>query len=397
MNSFTTINRLVLAALILSVSPELGAWETGGHIKYTFNHARYPDQSLATLLGGDKQTDQGVNGRLLFSERSEHWQFETHYELSALHSNSDSLQPGQDPDQRRWFDLSHVIEDDETNYSVHRLDRLTLSYTDQSVVMRLGRQAVTWGNGLVFHPMDIFNPFQPVTIDKDYKTGDDMLYGQWTTASGNDWQMILLPRRDSLGELEHSQSSLVFKYHGLTTEGDIDVLLAQHYDQPLVGIGYSRPIGEALWRLDITHSQTETDGGFISLVTNLDYSWVWWEHNVYGYIEYYHNGIGQNDFGAGVDTELLERIDRGELFTLAKNYLSLGLQIELHPLLNLSPSWIVNLHDNSALLPLMLSYNWQENLQLTVTGIIAYGDQQSEYDGYYSRGDSINVLLAYYF
>ena len=90
--------------------------------------------------------------------------------------------------------------DDSSDFILHRLDRLSLGYTSESLVMRLGRQAVTWGNGLVFYPMDIFNPFNPVAIDKDYKTGDDMLYGQWTTYQGNDWQMILLPRRDVAGE-----------------------------------------------------------------------------------------------------------------------------------------------------------------------------------------------------
>ena len=36
-------------------------------------------------------------------------------------------------------------------------------------VVCVGRQAVTWGNGLIFNPMDLFNPFSPVDIERDYK------------------------------------------------------------------------------------------------------------------------------------------------------------------------------------------------------------------------------------
>ena len=397
MKSIRVLIGVITGLLMMSNSQHVLAWEYGGHLKYTFNDTEYPTASLGSSLGGERQISQGINTRLLFSARRDLWSFETHYELSALHSNSNSLTVGQDPDQRRWFDLSHVFEDDSNDYMLHRLDRLSLAYTDESLVMRLGRQAVSWGNGLVFHPMDIFNPFQPIAIDKDYKSGDDMLYGQWATEKGNDWQMILLPRRDVTGEIEQAESSLAFKYHGISGSSDVDVLLAQHYDQPMIAIGYSRPVGEALWRVDITRSRSDSDGGVTSVVSNMDYSWLWSGHNVYGFIEYYHNGFGQNTIGPGLDSELLTRIERGELFALGKNYLSAGLQIELHPLLIFSPSLIVNLHDHGGMLPLTLNYSWQENLQLTLTGIISYGDSESEYDGYYSRGDTLSFLLAYYF
>ncbi|MCW8955266.1 MAG: hypothetical protein OQL09_00155, partial [Gammaproteobacteria bacterium] len=144
-----TFKVLILAVFMLSASARAWAWEYGGHFKYTFNATEYPDSSLATALADEQQTSQGLNTRLLFSERQGHWNFEAHYELNALHSNSNSLQTAQDPDQNRWLDLSHVFDNDSSDFILHRLDRLSLAYTDESLVMRLGRQAVSWGNGLV--------------------------------------------------------------------------------------------------------------------------------------------------------------------------------------------------------------------------------------------------------
>ena len=35
-------------------------------------------------------------------------------------------------------------------------------------------------------PMDLMNPFDPATIDTEYKAGDDMLYFQYLQDGGND-------------------------------------------------------------------------------------------------------------------------------------------------------------------------------------------------------------------
>jgi len=76
-------------------------------------------------------------------------------------------------------------------------------------------QFISWGNGMVFTPVDIFNPFDPAAVDKEYKTGDDMLYGQYLFSNGNDLQGVAVVRRDlRTGGVEGDQSSLAFKCHG---------------------------------------------------------------------------------------------------------------------------------------------------------------------------------------
>lgn len=50
----------------------------------------------------------------------------------------------------------------------------------------LGRQAVSWGNGMVYAPMDLFNPFAPTVVDQDHKAGDDLILVERLFSSGND-------------------------------------------------------------------------------------------------------------------------------------------------------------------------------------------------------------------
>ena len=61
-------------------------------------------------------------------------------------------------DDRRLMDLTHTITDKDSYTLVQRLDRLNLTFKPNWGMVRLGRQAITWGNGLIFNPMDLFNP-----------------------------------------------------------------------------------------------------------------------------------------------------------------------------------------------------------------------------------------------
>jgi hypothetical protein len=386
-----------LCSIALCFSGVAQALDYYGHAKYSFNHTRYPDHALQSLAGIGQQSLNAFNLRLAINHDWQQYSFDAHYELNALHSNQPNLSQPDDIDVNRWFDLSRDIDNDPNDYSYQRLDRLTLAYSSDKLVMRIGRQAVSWGNGLVFHPMDIFNPFQPVVIDSDYKTGDDMLYVQWLADLSHDWQLIFLPRRDDLGQLDDDLNSLALKYHGLLAIGDLDILLARHYNDELMGIGFARALGEAIWRLDVTLSHLDKGGSVTSIVTNMDYSWVWLNHNVYGYVEYYHNGFGEEVFTLTPNTDLQDRLDRAELFVSGKDYLSLGLQIELHPLLQLAPSLIVNLDDHSRQLPVMLMYDWQQNLSLKATLILSSGQSDAEFSGPLTTGDSFNLLMSYYF
>ena len=50
--------------------------------------------------------------------------------------------------------------------------------------------------------MDLFNPFSPTAVQRDYKVGDDMAHVQLPLNTG-ELQMLYLPRRDPVaGEAE---------------------------------------------------------------------------------------------------------------------------------------------------------------------------------------------------
>jgi hypothetical protein len=391
-----------------------------GHLKVQFNMQTYPTHSLFQDIVGSSALDNSLEARARYAAIGNQWDFKADYQFITLYA--DSLRLAQNlpgtaypltsviSDDRRWWNLTYGFGDSDKTAIIHRLDRLNVGFTTERTAWRFGRQAISWGNGMVFSPMDIFNPFDPAAVDKEYKTGDDMLYGQILFDNGSDLQAVAVVRRDPVnGDVESDQSSLAFKYHGFLGGNEFDLLAAEHYGDQVLGLGGVITLGGAIWRSDLTWTDTELESVY-SLATSLSYSWVWGGKNISGLLEYYYGGFGQKDGEYTLaelarNPELTRRIERGELFTLARNYLAASAAIEMTPLIVVTPNLYINLDDPSALAQLVTSYNWKQDIQLVAALNIPIGPNGSEYGGieapvegfYFSTGPSIFAQFAWYF
>lgn len=411
-------------AVVLFLAPldSIAQAETtaGGHAKYQFVHQSWPDDSIFRELLGSSSTDQYLESRLKIDLADGPWDFEADYQFIAIDADSlllaDSLPGSPLPlqsvisDDRRWWNLTYRFGQDDRNPYVHRLDRLSVGLTTERTAWRFGRQAISWGNGMLFTAMDVFNPFDPAAVDKEYKTGDDMLYGQYLFANGNDLQGVAVVRRNPVsGQVAADESSLAFKYHGFLGMNEIDLLAGQHYGDSLVGLGGNVSMGGAVWRGDLTWTRTDTEDVF-SAVTSLSYSWTWGGKNVSGLVEYYFNGFGQagGDYsgtGLAANDDLLKRLERGELFSLGRHYLALSSTIEITPLFLLIPSVFVNVVDPSALAQLVARVDVRQDMLLLCALNLPMGPVGSEYGGigtpaedrYFSSGPGLFAQLAWYF
>jgi len=422
--------RYLLCVLCVSASnnhitlstAQAGGWELGGHIKYQYTHADYRADDLNAVLGADPADDHDLDLRLKAERRAGPWDFAAHYELlglagdtlearrrsAALGLSGAGTVTGLPDDRRRLFDLTGELADGDRSAAVQRLDRLSAGYSTGRQTVRFGRQVISWGNGLVFHPLDFVNPFSPIAIDKDYKTGDDMLYGQWLAGVQGDVQAVIVPRRDSATrEVKARQSTYAVKSRSRFNGLDLDLILARHYDENLAGFGLVRSVGGAVWRMDVGYAAIEDGSSAVSLATNVDYSWISGGKNVYGYAEYFRNGFGERDRAryAAPDPALAARLARGELYTLARDYAALGLQIEAAPLLNFHTNLIWNLNDASRFLQLRGVYDWRQNTELSAGVNWPAGARGDEYGGipvgstntFTAPARSLYVRLAQYF
>jgi len=311
-------------------------------------------------------------------------------------------------DDARLMDLTDTIVDADSHFLVQRLDRLYLALMPQWGSIKIGRQAITWGHGFVFNPFDLFNPFPPTAIDRDYKAGDDMINIQSSIPKIGDLQGLYVARRNpDTNSVTTDQASAAAKLHVAAGTTEFELMGAKHFEDHVAGGGAAGYIGNAAWRLDGTWTfLDDDDDDYLSLVANLDYAWVWFDKNFYGFVEYYFNGIGKDDYqDAVLDPAIAERVARGELFALGRNYLSGHIQLELHPLFNIFLTSINNVADPSGILQPYATWDIGQNLQLTGGVNVFYGAKGTEYGGFTLPGSDIRtkspdnayLWLFYYF
>jgi len=419
--------RLAIAVIIgcvLASEGVAGAGDTtfdlGGRINPQIAVASYPENSPFRDIFGSSSVDSAFDARVIFGARRNRWSFDVDYQFVGLYADRLEfsrelppelriLFPHLPTDRTRLFDLTHVFTDSGKTAAYQRLDRLAVRYASDHLVMKFGRQAITWGNGMIYNVMDIFNPFDPAAVDKEFKTGDDMLYGQFLQSNGNDVQGVMVFRRDPFtGDVEADQGSLAFKYHHMASISEFDALVAQHYGDTLVGAGANYSIGGAVWRGDLMVTFAD-DGTVPSLVTSISQSWIWGGKNVSSVAEYFYNGFGQSDGCYSFDClaenpDLLERLARGELFILGRHYLAFSAMIEVSPLFLLTPNVFVNVTDPSALVQVVFQNDLRQNLLLWSAISVPIGADGTEFGGaateipgvYLSTGPSASVQLVWY-
>ncbi|MFW2438184.1 MAG: hypothetical protein ACN4GR_02305 [Arenicellales bacterium] len=393
----------------------------GGHVKYFYSYSDFPDDSVYAENANPYRESLG-NLRLKAESHSGNWDARLHYELNGLYSTELSncifrsglagrSCAGLVSDQNQLFDLSSIISESDNSVLFQRIDRLVLAYSTEKLVTRVGRQAISWGNGMVYNPLDLFNPFPPDAIDTEYKRGEDMLYMQGLFGNGSDLQGLVIPRRNPVsGEVESSQSAIAGKYHWLASNYELDLLAARNYGDTVVGAAYT---GE--WHENIINaSATLTHAGdenYLSVSASYNYSSILYSKNLTGFVELFYNGFGLSGKRHSIEDvigqqALFSRLLRGELFTIGKYYLATGTLLELTPLLNLNPILFLNLGDRSAMLQFIGTYSLTQNFDLLAGFNLPMGADGTEFGGIEATSDSEQYLspantlfarLAWYF
>lgn len=412
--------RLHVGIALALTSVAANAADVSGHVKLNDTTRTFPTDSLIRDVIGANSSDVSAELRLNLDWRSGAWSVDADWQAAVVHGDINELAavlPAEfgaafapvPNDDRRLMRLTDVVSTSGDGVALHRLDRFALTWTGERTVVRFGRQALSWGNGLFYAPMDLVNPFDPAAIDTEYKIGDDMLYGQYLRDNGDDVETGIVFRRDASGDLKSEESTAAVKYHGFAGEMEYDVLVAESYGDPVLGFGLRRGVGGAVLSGDLVVTDTDADA-VVQLAANASYSWVAFGRNMSGAIEYHYNGFGQPDGRYGPadlasNRELFERLARGQLFTIGRHYVAGSVLIEMTPLWSVTPVVLANAEDPSALLQLTSTYSLGDNMTLLGSVNLPIGPGGTEFGGVetglpgrrFSTGPSLFAQFAWYF
>ena len=370
--------------------------------------------SLDAALGFAERYSAGATLRFMLEDSEGPWRYEVHSQLAfdigdnvAFDAALAGMFPPAPPPS--FLDLTTNIIDDGNVRLTNTIDRLSLTYTAEDFVVRVGRQALTWGTGLVFRPGDIVAPFAPNATDTSFKPGVDMLYGQYLFENGGDLEAVFVPRRAVAGgEFDWNSSTLALRSTMLLGDLDGAIMIARDRGDTLLDVSLSGPLGGAAWNAEVGQWLLE-DGSFpTNFLVNISNSGTIAGLNVTYFAEYFHNGFGVAS-GTPLDVlpdRLSSRLATGQLFNTGRDFLAVGGQVSLTPDLTLSPGVIANLNDASIFTSLQAQYSLSDETDLIFSASTGFGPPGSEFGGqetiagsgvYVRAPTSVSVKLSSYF
>ncbi len=260
--------------------------------------------------------------------------------------------------QRNWGASQAALGDED-----FEVDRLYLDVELGKVDLRVGRQAINFGQALIWNPVDLVDSNSPLDFDV-VKLGVDAVRASWATSSTSSVQaLVAFPDEGAIALLR-----------GEFLVGSVDLgLLAasdERDDEVILGFDVKGDAGVGYW-LEGAHHDLAAGEDFYRLVVGLDYSLAI-QDALYLALQYYRDSSG----GTSVDDY---DYGSGRRF-LGRQYGSLISALTLSELTRLNGSVIYNLEDESWLLTLGAARYFFENLEVTLRTSLAQGSGPGEYN-----------------
>ena len=248
-----------------------------------------------------------------------------------------------------FLPLEYVFTDSPDVELIGSLDRFNLKFDMNQVRIVVGRQAVTWGVAYFWPTLDLFAPFAPRRVDRDYKPGIDAIRATIPLGAFSEVEVIgavlgsSLSRDGTLGALTRLNLGpldwglMGGKFHRDTVAGSF--LTADAWGTGVRGEVSWTQSGDpedrvrdrrTFWRAaaGVDRQLTPT----LSLSAELSF-----------------NGYGASQASDYLDWSTADRVLRGEINALGRFYAGLSGGWRFHPLGTLTNTLLVNWHDPSAL------------------------------------------------
>ena len=274
-----------------------------------------------------------------------------------------------------YLPLDHTFTDSTRVDLTGSLDRLNLQFDFESIRVVAGRQAVTWGVTYFWPALDLFAPFSPRRVDRDYKPGIDAIRATIPWGNYSELEVIggvlgsSLKRDGTLGALARI-------YLGPL---DVGLMGGKFHRDTVAGGFFTADVSGTGVRGEVNWTQS---GDADDLVLDRR---IFWRASagvdrqlaptVYLTLEFSFNGYGASEASGYLALAGADRIVRGEVNALGRWYSGVSAAWQLHPLGTLSNSLLVNWQDPSALWIPTLSWSTGNNSVLLVGAQMSLGKE----------------------
>lgn len=219
-------------------------------------------------------------------------------------------------------------------YGRQKLYRASVNLSAGDIDVRFGRQRIAWGTGRFWSPLDLLNPINPLTIEREERLGTDALlverkFGPLSRAS-----FVWAPGRRGAAD------SRAFRWHGNAAGTDYSVLLGDIARTRVGGIDLAGQLGQAGWRAEVARFDRPAGRTYSRALFGMDYAFA---NSLTLTGELYFNGAGSSD-SKRYD---LAGLAAGRIQSLGRRYAAGHASYEITPLLKAEIDFAMNVDDRS--------------------------------------------------
>jgi hypothetical protein len=262
----------------------------------------------------------------------------------------------------------------------HEIDRASLALHLGRTEVTVGRQAIGWGRGVYFSAVDVFAPFSPLEIDREWRRGVDAVRVEVRLADRISAEAVAAPGESA------DASILAGRLRGYAGEVDAELVLGVRARDRFAGVTSSTAVGDAEVHGEFALFRAPeplASGGAWGderlapkLVLGGSYRFAIGRGLVL-LAEYHYSG-----FGAGAPQDVVpllanpalsERFLRGDAQILGRQAGALLATIELTNELAIQGYALVSPRDGSGVFSPMATYTLSDAVSVQLTGYLPWG------------------------
>lgn len=287
----------------------------------------------------------------------------------------------------RLAPLDWAIVDDAPDY-VHRheFDRAFVSLHLDFLELTVGRQAIGLGRGVLFSAIDLFSPFSPTEVDREWRRGVDAIHAEVRIPelTGLSADVIAVFGDVQSGDL--TSWALIGRIRAVVGDVDGELILGRRDEDNVVGGAISATLGDAEVHGELAMFGTDgqgIDGGLFgthAVVAKglLGGSYMLDIHRgVRVVLEYHYSGFGVDrigdDPGILFDPAFQARFVRGDSQILGRHAIALVLSAELFDDFSGAVSYLQSPVDGSGMIAPSFTWNASESITLLLNVFVPWG------------------------
>lgn len=276
-----------------------------------------------------------------------------------------------------------ITADDDALYR-HEIDRGLVALHPEWGDVTIGRQAIGLGRGVLFGAVDVFNPFSPLEVDREWRRGVDAVRAEYRLSTTSSAEFIA-----AFGET-WEQSAVLGRIRGYLGEVDGSLIFGKRAEDFMVGSAFSAVVGEAevhgeLAVFDTPEAQpdgTLWGGKHLATKAVIGSSYTFDVGDGLTLLgEYHYSDFGVEDAEDVVvrlqNRDFQRRFLRGDTQILGREAIASQLSYPFSDAINGSVLVLTNPTDGSGVVSPSLRWDLNENVTLITTIFVSWGDEPS--------------------